>query len=285
MKKVLLTGATGFIGEHVMNELLKRPVSIIASSSDEGKAKKKNWYSKVQYIPFDFRTIDESADYYSYFKSPDILIHLAWEGLPNYKSSFHVEENLSRHIVFLKKMLHSGLKDITVTGTCFEYGMQEGCLREDMPTRPANPYGSAKDSLRKELERLQKKYDFTLKWVRLFYMYGRGQNPNSLLSQLEKALAAGEHEFNMSGGEQIRDYLPVEDVALSVVRIALQDQVTGVINCCSGKPVKVKDFVSSYLALMNKKIILNLGYYPYPDYEPMAFWGDNTKLKTIIDNE
>ncbi len=126
MRKVLLTGATGFIGDHVMNELLKQPVSIIASSSDEGKVRQKSWYGKVQYIPFDLRTIDESADYYSFFNRPDIMIHLAWEGLPNYKSSFHVEENLPRHTVFLKKMLHGGLKDITVTGTCFEYGMQEG---------------------------------------------------------------------------------------------------------------------------------------------------------------
>ena len=89
----------------------------------------------------------------------------------------------------------------------------------------------------------------------------------------------------MTGGEQLRDFMPVEEVASSIVRIALQNQVTGVINCCSGKPVKLKDFVGSYLNERNKKIALNLGYYPYPDYEPMAFWGDNVKLKTIIDNE
>ena len=67
-------------------------------------------------------------NYYDYFENPDAMIHLAWEGLPNYKAAFHVEENLPRHYCIFKKLIEHGLTDITVTGTCFEYGMQEGCL-------------------------------------------------------------------------------------------------------------------------------------------------------------
>ena len=116
-------------------------------------------------------------------------------------------------------------------------------------------------------------------------MYGRGQSPNSLLSQLDRALAMNEPVFNMSGGEQERDYLPVEKVAANIVKIALQQAVRGIINCCSGKPVKVKDFVGDYLKERKMDIQLNLGYYPYSDYEPMSFWGDNKKLTTIKNNE
>jgi nucleoside-diphosphate-sugar epimerase len=213
------------------------------------------------------------------------MIHLAWEGLPNYKSSFHKEINLPRHFSLLQNLIQNGLKDLAVTGTCFEYGMQEGCLQEDMPVFPANPYAQAKNTLRVELQRLQAQYAFEFKWIRLFYMYGKGQNPNSLLSQLDKALAAHEPVFNMSGGEQVRDYLPIEKVAEYIVGIALQKQVTGVINCCSGEPVKIKDLVNHYLAQKEQSIALNLGHYPYPDYEPMRFWGDNTKLKNILTNE
>lgn len=285
MKKLLLTGATGFIGDHVMNELLKQPVSIMASSADAAKAAGKSWFDKVRYIPFDLSTVNDATDYYSFFDKPDAVIHLTWEGLPNYKSSFHTEVNLHRHICFLKSMIKEGLKDLTVTGTCFEYGMQEGLLKEDMPVYPANPYARAKDELRKQLEEWQTAYPFSLKWVRLFYMYGKGQNPNSLLSQLDKALEAGEKVFNMSGGEQVRDFMPVEEVASAIVRTALQNRVTGIINCCSGQPVSVKEFVLSYLAKHKREISLNLGHYPYPDYEPMRFWGDNTKLKMIINNE
>lgn len=283
--KVLVTGATGFIGNYVVEELLLHNCSVIASSANQQKAEQAPWFNKVTYIPFDFSSFDPAVNYFHFFYEPDLMIHLAWEGLPNYKSSFHEEINLPRHLALLSNLITNGLNDLTVTGTCFEYGMQEGCLGEDMSTFPTNLYGKAKDTLRKELEQLQTRHPFVFKWARLFYMYGKGQNPNSLLSQLDKALANGEQVFNMSGGEQVRDFLPVEKVAANIVRIALQQKVTGVINCCSGEPVTVKAFVENYLDKQNQKITLNLGFYPYPDYEPMRFWGDITKLKNITGNE
>jgi len=115
-------------------------------------------------------------------------------------------------------------------------------------------------------------------------MYGKGQNANSLLSQLERSVAGGDKVFNMSGGEQVRDYLPVEKVAEYIVAIAMQNNVQGIVNCSSNNPVTVKKLVEDYLIQNDKHISLNLGYYPYADYEPMAFWGDNTKLKTILNN-
>jgi len=283
MKKVLVTGATGFIGSYVVEELLKYDLEIIASSSTQESAKQKKWYTDVNYIPFDLGKFKQSGNYFKLFNEPDILIHLAWEGLPNYKSDFHTEINLPRHFALLANLIENGLNDLTVTGTCLEYGMQEGCLSEEMPTLPSNPYAIAKDNLRRKLQKLQQQYSFSLKWVRLFYMYGGGQSPNSLLSQLGKALENSEEVFNMSGGEQARDYLPVEKVAEYIVKIALQNETAGIINCCSGVPVTIRQFVEDYLQLQHKTIKLNLGYYPYTDYEPMRFWGDNRKLKSIID--
>ena len=113
-------------------------------------------------------------------------------------------------------------------------------------------------------------------------MYGTGQNPNSIISQLERALESNEEIFSMSGGEQLRDYLSVEKVAEYIVKISLQNRFNGIINCCSGNPISIRKLVENYLESRDKTIKLNLGYYPYPDYVPMAFWGDNTKLKTIL---
>ena len=107
--------------------------------------------------------------------------------------------------------------------------MQSGPLKEDLETKPDNPYGLAKDSLRKFLEHLQNNTDFNLKWIRLFYLYGKGQGPNSILSQLASALERGDKSFNMSYGEQLRDYLPVEKVAEYLVKILLQEKVNGII--------------------------------------------------------
>jgi dTDP-6-deoxy-L-talose 4-dehydrogenase (NAD+) len=211
-----------------------------------------------------------------------MIIHLSWQGLPNYKELFHFEKNLPNNYYFLKNMVESGCKKVVVIGTCFEYGMQSGLLKEDLETKPDNPYALAKDTLRKYLEQLQKQVDFNLKWIRLFYIYGKGQNPNSILSQLEVALENGEKVFNMSGGEQLRDYLPVKKVAEYIVKISLQDKINGIINCCSGKSISIRKLVENYLTKNNKSIELNLGYYPYSDYEPMAFWGDDELLQQAI---
>src|SRR6266404_7029268 len=267
MKKILVTGATGFIGNYIVPELLAHDYSVIASSVNEKKARQTDWFDRVTYISFDFKQFDSSINYYEVFQKPDLMIHLAWEGLPNYKSSFHIEENLPRHLNVLSNLIKNGLQALTVTGTCLEYGMQEGSLKEDMPALPSNPYAIAKNELRKSLEVLHHEYLFSFKWVRLFYMFGKGQNPNSLLSQLDKALENNEQSFDMSGGEQIRDYLPIEKVAEYIVKIALQNKITGIINCCSGQPLAIKQFVKDYLEKNNKEIKLNLGYYPYPDYE------------------
>lgn len=284
MDKILVTGATGFIGHYVVTELLHKGYHVIASSAHVEKAKAAPWYGAVTYIPCDFEHFDPATDYHQYFGKPDRLIHLAWEGLPNYKSPSHLEVNYPRHASFLKNLVSHGLEDVTVTGTCFEYGMQEGCLSEDMPALPANPYANAKDQLRRYLEDLQKEIPFKFRWARLFYMYGKGQNPNSLLSQLDRALDEGKTVFNMSGGEQVRDFLPVEKVAAYLTDIATQQYITGIINCCSGDPVTVKELVERHLRQRHATITLNLGFYPYPDYEPMRFWGDNTKLKSIFEN-
>ena len=86
----------------------------------------------------------------------------------------------------------------------------------------------------------------------------------------------------MSGGEQVRDYLPVEKLSEYLEKIACQDNYDGIINCCSGNPITIKNLVKDYLHKNNLSIRLNLGYYPYTDYEPMEFWGDNSKLNLIV---
>jgi len=281
--KILVTGATGFIGNYVVEELLKYKHKIIATSIEHSQQIYFNWIKKVDYIQADLN--EDKKDWFAFFSEPDQIIHLAWEGLPNYKELFHIERNLSRNYCFLKNIIGNGLKKVVVIGTCFEYGMQSGALKEDMDTKPNNPYALAKDCLRKYLEQLQRKIDFNFKWIRLFYMYGKGQSPNAILSQLDKALKNGETDFNMSGGEQLRDYLPVEKVAEYIVKIAMQSKVKGIINCCSGRPISIRRLVESYMAKEQKNIQLNLGYYPYPDYEPMAFWGDNSKLMLALEKQ
>lgn len=269
--KILVTGATGFIGNYVIEELLGRGIAVIAADRDIEKAREKAWFGRVKFLNFDIR--NTARDINAEIAAADKVIHLAWEGLPNYKELYHFEDNLLVQYNFLKAIIEAGIKDITISGTCFEYGMKEGGLSVDMPADPQNPYALAKDTLRKFLQQLQQKKEFRLKWIRLFYTYGVGQSGNSILSQLERALQNGDESFNMSGGEQLRDYLPVEKVAENIVSASVDNNFNGIINCCSGTPISIRNLVENYLKKNNKHIKLNLGHYPYPDYEPMAFWG------------
>src|SRR5947207_175396 len=102
MKKILVTGATGFIGNYVIGILLKKNYSVIATSLSVEKARKYDWYDRVEYTPLDLHKTSTQVNYYKLLGQPDMLLHLAWEGLPNYKSAFHIEENLPRHIHFLE---------------------------------------------------------------------------------------------------------------------------------------------------------------------------------------
>lgn len=280
--KILVTGATGFIGNYLINELLKNEsYEIIATSRNIDKARKFNWIDKVNYIEYDLATTHEN-NLFEFFNQPDKVIHLAWEGLPDYNNLIHIEKNLSNHYKFIKNMVENGLKDISITGTCFEYGMQNGCLSEYISTKPSNSYAIAKDTLRKFVFELNKQSRFNYKWIRLFYMYGEGQSEKSLMSLLDKAIENHDKEFNMSGGEQLRDFLHVSEVVKNIVLITNQNLYENqVINCCNGSPISVRNLVENYLREKNYDIKLNLGFYPYPDYEPMAFWGNDLKLMKI----
>jgi CDP-glucose 4,6-dehydratase len=281
-KKILVTGATGFIGSHIIGSLLNinKDIEIIASSRNKDKAARCDWYNKIEYIPLNINR--RSSNLYEYFGKPDGIIHLSWDGLPNYDELYHFERNLPDNYNFLKNLIQNGLSDLNIIGTCFEYGLQNGCLSEKNDAKPSTSYGIAKDTLRKFLNELKKKYPFKFKWIRPFYVYGRGQNENSLFGQLDKAILKKDKVFNMSSGEQLRDYLPVEKMSEYIAAIALQDKIFGEINCCSGQPVSVRKLVEDYIKKTNTKIKLNLGFYSLPAYEPLAFWGDDSKLKEII---
>jgi dTDP-6-deoxy-L-talose 4-dehydrogenase (NAD+) len=276
---VAVTGASGFIGRHVVAELRRRghvPIVVWRPGSPAAELA-----AEDRAIPMDIR--DPGPHAYERLGRPSVLIHLAWGGLPNYQSGHHLEEELPLHRAFLAGLVTSGLPALTVTGTCFEYGMQSGQLREDMPTAPVTAYARAKDELRRSLQRLREERPFRLTWARLFYIHGEGQAPGSLLPQLEAAIERGDPAFDMSGGEQLRDYLPVTAVADAIVGLALNGRDNDVVNVCSGRPTSVRELVEGFVRERGSAITLNLGRYPYPEHEPMAFWGDRSKLDRSLE--
>ena len=276
--KVVVTGATGFIGQHVLAELDRRSIEAIAMV--RSSAEKSIGHLGCGIVQHDLHNACPNA--FELLGRPDVIIHLAWSGLPNYKSLHHFEHELPSQYRFLKNLIESGLKTLVVAGTCFEYGMKSGSLSEELSVQPNNPYGFAKDALRCQLEFLKTTHPFHLAWARLFYLYGDGQPENALLPQLRGAVERGEQFFNMSGGEQLRDFLPVATAARHLVSLALAEKDIGIVNVCSGIPISVRKIVEEWIKENDWTIKLNLGHYLYPDYEPIAFWGDIQKITSII---
>jgi nucleoside-diphosphate-sugar epimerase len=278
--KLAVTGASGFLGGHVLEALRQRAgvqlVTAALAPLPVGRI-----HPGARHVCFDLGTVDP-AQAFEQLGQPDVLIHLAWSGLPNYKSAHHIEQQLPQQYAFLSGLVRAGLRSVTCTGTCFEYGMQSGQLSEELPTQPANPYGIAKDALHRRLQLLRTEPPFALNWARLFYMYGAGQPATSLFSQFMAAGLRGEPSFAMSGGEQLRDFLPVTRVAELIVALALDAPGAGTVNICSGRPIAVRSLVEEWRRERGWQIALDLGRYPYPDYEPMAFWGSSARLQRLL---
>jgi dTDP-6-deoxy-L-talose 4-dehydrogenase (NAD+) len=278
--KVLVTGATGFVGRHLVAQLLARGDDVRAVARKAQTAQGMPWINDVEFVSADIHAAD--LDVGALTDGIDALAHLAWPGLPNYRALFHFEHNLMADYRFIKSAVEAGVKQVLVTGTCFEYGMQSGPLSESTEPRPSNPYGLAKHTLHLFLQNLQQEHPFTLQWARLFYLHGEGQNPNSLLAALDRAIDAGEQSFDMSAGEQLRDFLSIETAAGYLAAIVHQRDFDGVINCASGQPVSVRTLVEQRLRERGATLNLNLGHYPYPSHEPMAFWAVTERLQQLL---
>jgi dTDP-6-deoxy-L-talose 4-dehydrogenase (NAD+) len=278
--KILVTGASGFIGNHVINVLLQQNYKVYATSSNFQKASISSWLPKVSYHAYTIGEELNEADRH-FFSQADAIIHLAWDGLPDFNSEKHVDIYQKKHLQFLSELSNLGLKRMCVVGTCLEYGLQEGELYEDLRPQPVTNYGIAKNNLRINLEQL----DIQLTWIRLFYMFGQGQSPKSIIPQLAKAISEGKESFDMSDGLQERDYLPVEKVADYIVQLALSKNAEGIFNCSSGKPIKVRELVEEFVQKNNSNIQLNFGVYSYPEYEPVRFWGNNEKIRRLIEDD
>ena len=205
---VAVTGGTGFVGRAVLNALLRRGVEVATVTRDRRRLS--DFEGRVRVLEGDIA--DAGSELYEVLAGHDVVVHLAWDGLPNYRSLHHFETELPRQYRFLREIVARGLKSLLVTGTCFEYGMQNGELSESQFCVPDNPYGYAKDALRRQLVFLKTEHQFNLTWARLFYMYGEGQGRQSIYSLLAAAIERRDASFSMSGGEQLRDYLRVDQV-------------------------------------------------------------------------
>lgn len=268
-RRVLVTGGTGFLGRHVVNALLDRGYRPVVLHRAPSRSEDRGFPDSVQLFKFDLYT----DDMWELRTLGSRVIHLAWDFLADYHDPRHVTLLLPKHFDFLSTLINFGFRQISVAGSCLEYGHAHGPIKPSDVTSPTTCYGLAKDSLRRALWlRTKNLSECTLQWYRIFYIYGSGQAKTSLVPQLERAIALGQETFSLSHGEQIRDFLPVESAASQILDI-FEKNKTGLYNICSRKPVSVRRFTEQYCEERGSKIKLIFGDRPYPAYEPLAYWG------------
>lgn len=275
---MVVTGATGFIGRAVVAAALSRGHAVTACVRDAEKAAK----LLPQHEALTFYTAGDLSDIQpaDVLKGDDALIHLAWQEVGKYTDPNNLLGNLEPQFLFLKSMVDAGLDNLTIAGSCLEYGLQEGAAREAAAASPVTFYGLAKKALYDMLA-LAVPEGAALKWLRYFYVYGEGQRPQAIIPQLLAAIARGDKEFNMSPGDQGRDFMHVETAAFNTILAAEQRDVTGIINIGNGRALTVNDLVQEILAEKKYDMALNKGFYGYPVYEPFSFWADIEKMSTI----
>ena len=280
--KVLITGATGFIGSHVTRLLLSNGCEVYAvvrESSDLWRIK--DVVPLLHLVRYDLLAFDE-LDLQMERIRPDICIHLAWYAVPGKYLTAH--ENLSvlsASLHLASRLASLRCKKLVVAGTCFEYDTSLGYLSENSSTKPCSLYAACKLALQVVLEQLSSTADMKVAWLRFFYQYGPFEDERRLVPSVILSLLRNQ-EAKVTLGEQIRDYLHVEDVAAAIWAV-VKSNLVGPVNIGSGKPVTVREIVTTIGSILNRPELIALGALPYSSSDPMFVCANNRRLTENTD--
>lgn len=271
--KVLVTGANGYIGSGVVKALLEMGHEVVATDFAmdyvDDRAKK---------VP---GNLFELENPYEEYGKPDVLMHLAWRDGFKHASENHILD-LPKHYEFLRKMAAAGCKQIAVMGSMHEVGFYEGSINENSPCAPQSLYGISKNALRQMMELLQKEYGFVYQWLRGYYIVGNSKQGCSIFSKITQAADEGKKTFPFTSGLNQFDFIDYDLFCRQIARAITQDEVTGIINCCSGRPMRLSERVEAFIKENGYDITLEYGKFPDRPYDSKAVWGDNSKIEKIM---
>lgn len=273
--RILITGANGYIGTGVVKALLALNQEVIATDFEVNDVD-----SLATTIKGNIFEIDNP---YDYFGKPDVVLHLAWRNGFVHNSETHLGD-LPNHFAFLSKMADAGVKKIVALGSMHEIGFWEGRIKEDTPCNPMSLYGISKNALREALDLICKQKNILFQWIRGYYIVGNSEKGASIFSKITAAEKEGKAEFPFTSGKNQYDFIDYDEFCLQIANVAINNNITGIINCCSGEPESLSSRVERFIKDNNYNIKLKYGAFPDRPYDSLAVWGDNSKIKKILED-
>ncbi|MDH5761911.1 MAG: NAD(P)-dependent oxidoreductase [Nitrospinota bacterium] len=277
MKRVLVTGGSGFVGRHVLPLLVDKGYEVHATAFDDSHIPLRG----VDWHPVDLLNNEKTEQLLSNIK-PSHLLHLAWyveqgkywTSLENFK---WVEASLALTRIFADK----GGKRAVFAGTCAEYDWSFKLLSENTTPCVSNtPYSACKNALYSLLASFSGASDISYAWGRLFFLFGPHEHPARLVSSLVRSLLR-DQEFECSEGRQVRDFLYIEDAARAFVSL-LESPATGAVNIGSGQGISVRNMIKTISKQIGKDHLIQFGARPTNDNEPAEFIADINRLKNEV---
>jgi nucleoside-diphosphate-sugar epimerase len=274
--RVLVTGASGFIGQHVLSPLVERGFEVHAVGNSRKGTADVTWYAADLLSPGARHELLEAVD-------PSHLVHGAWYLDPGRREHFTSPANLDWVIASLdlvRSFQRRGGERVVTLGTCFEYAFTTSCLHESSPLGGATTYGASKVALSAAVAALAEATGLSSAWARLFYLYGPHENPRRLVADIAYSLLT-DREVATSEGLLRRDYMYVVDAGEALAAL-LDSDVRGPVNIATGDAPPVRELVSLVAAAAGRPDLVRFGARPSDPSDPAEIRADTSRLRTEV---
>ena len=274
---ILISGAGGYIGQAVTRALKEGGNTVLALDVE----------GPCPVGADDFIQADAFAPNFDLANCvptlPDACLHLAWRNGFDHKNPSNIED-LPGHYRFLSGLVKARVPRVAVMGSVHEVGYWEGPINEGTPCNPMSLYGIAKDTLRRAFLLEAANSGTRPLWLRGFYIYGNDERSQSIFGKIARASAQGQKAFPFTTGMNKYDFIHIDELAEQIAACILQDDETGIINCCTGNPVSLAEQVEAFIADNGFDITLEYGAFPDRPYDSPGIWGDATRIRRIMAN-
>ena len=277
MEKVLITGATGFLGRHCLAPLLARAAEVHSATRSAATRPDSRFHAHS----VDLLDNDQVSAMLAEIR-PTHLLHLAWITTPGaYWASPENARWVAAGEHLMRTFAANGGRRAVFAGSCAEYDWNCGPCRETTtPLRPTSIYGESKNNLRLRVEAIVRETGISAAWGRMFFLYGPHEHPQRLVASVIRSLLNG-LPARCSAGTQQRDFLHVQDAADAFVAL-LASAVEGSVNIASGQAVAIRELATILAAQLGRPDLLRLGELPTNPADPPCVVANVRRLKDEV---